>query len=353
MNGSGHPGRQAAPRPSSNSRGMDTHETFETAWRQMKPRVERLLRSRGAAADVVDDVVQETSIKLLRTWDRVDPRRPLWPLARTIALNCLTDHFRKATAEPAAEVPDEPALYDVEEHGLARAQLSAVVRTMRSLRPKDRSVLLAEVGESNAWANDSAHKMARLRARQRLAQALERSAAVFSAVQVGCRRTFTWLQQQGATGAEVAVPAVAGAAVAVSVALSGIAPTNTGGTDNSVGRDSVPPVMAAAGDRAKPTPHRTPERTDRPHGSSAATAAQQPADPASRPVSSPRPAGEQNRPQETKVAEAGGNSAKTGGDERYRYVVVCTDDESGNGRDLTVAYGEQGSEEESMQDHCG
>ncbi|MDQ4126126.1 MAG: sigma-70 family RNA polymerase sigma factor [Actinomycetota bacterium] len=330
---------------------METHEPFEAAWRQMKPRIERLLRSRGAAADVVDDVVQETSIKLLHTWDRVDPRRPLWPLARTIALNCLTDHFRKATAEPAAEVPDEPALYDVEEHGLARAQLSAVVQTMRSLRPKDRSVLLAEVGESNAWANDSAHKMARLRARQRLAQALERSAAVFSAVQVGCRRTFTWLQQQGAAGAEVAVPAIAGAAVAVSVALSGIAPTNTG--SNPVGRDSVPRVMAAAGERVKPTPHRTPERTDRPDGSSAATATQQPAAPASRAASSPRPAREQNRPQETKVAEVGGNSAKTGGDERYRYVVVCTDDESGDGRDLTVAYGEEGSEEESMQDHCG
>lgn len=146
--------------------------SFERIWTRIQPRLRRLLAARGIPSDVADDVLQDTALKLLRSWSRVEPNLPLWPLARTVALNCVVDHYRRSVEVPVGDVPDRPAPGDAEERGLARARLSQARVALTTLRPADQSVLLAEIGLAVRRDNTSAARMARWRARHKLLQAL-------------------------------------------------------------------------------------------------------------------------------------------------------------------------------------
>jgi DNA-directed RNA polymerase specialized sigma24 family protein len=350
MNGNGHRPGEVGTRDEANAASMETTGTsFEAAWALVRPRVERLLRSKGVKPDVIDDVTQETGIKLLTNWARVDPERPLWPLARTIALNCLVDQFRARTAEPVADLPDRPDAYDLEEHGLARARLSVVSDAMASLRPGDRSVLLAEVTADQPTGSSSAVKMARMRARQRLNRALERSAAAFGGVPLALRKVATWVQLTP-SGAESYATSVAGAAIAAVVVLGAVAPAEA---ERLQARPNRKIDVSAAGDQ------RQPRRADRAH----ATKKEQRR--TARPVTdttrdraaeleaeAPAEQGsdDHDEPRETEVAEAGGKSAKAGSGKGYRYVVVCSDEEPDEPLGVTFYDGNQDGDEE--QQHC-
>ena len=179
-----------------------------------------MLAARGATPDVVEDVLQDTALKLLQNWDRVDPDLPLWPLAKTAAVNCFIDRHRGASAVYLADLPDYPAPYDTEERGLARAKLSRVRAALTTLGPADRSVLLAEVGVSPRRTNCSATKMARKRARIRLANALNRVGTAFGGLHLGWRRVATWGQSQLSVELQPLVPAATGTIAALSMALA-------------------------------------------------------------------------------------------------------------------------------------
>ena len=155
----------------------DDRRRFEDAWPSLAARLSARLAKRNVPQAIRDDVVQETALRLLEMWERVDASRSPWPLVVTIAGNLLWDDAnRKSTREVPGVAGDELARSDVEEAAMARAELSNVSRAMRQLTKSQREALLAEVGASDIAASVSpdALKMLRMRARRRLAVILER-----------------------------------------------------------------------------------------------------------------------------------------------------------------------------------
>ena len=154
-------------------------ETFEQAWPELARGLERVLRSRGVSSWLVDDIVQETGLRLFKRWDSVDPELSPWGLTLTIAKNLLWDTtHRQASREMLVDVPERAAAHDVEDAGIARLELWRVARAMGRMNPRYRSVLLAEVGgEEPLGASAAAMKMTRMRARKRLNAILEGASA--------------------------------------------------------------------------------------------------------------------------------------------------------------------------------
>lgn len=190
MSGNAHIGGQGKRSPSPNPSSM---ADFEAAWKELRPLILALLVRRGTPQDVAEDVAQDTAIRLLTNWHLLEEGRPVWPFVRRIALNCLVDRHRRERFDPLDVVADRSDPHDVEEQSLARFRLRAVWRAMSGLSHRDRTILLAEVGMANNCPNDSATKMARRRARQKLTAAVERSGA-FSGIPVAWRRFTAWLQ---------------------------------------------------------------------------------------------------------------------------------------------------------------
>ncbi|MGH2755714.1 MAG: RNA polymerase sigma factor [Actinomycetota bacterium] len=212
---------------------------FEAFWAEMQPRLRTMLLARGVPHDVADDVVQEAAIKLFRGWEEFDHSRPLWPLAKTIAGNCLKDRYRRVQPVPLAELPDGPAPYDVEEHGIARARLRSVAGAMASLRVGDRNALLAEIGGTNRGNNSSATKMARMRARRRLAEVLDKAASAFAGVPLMWRRFSSWIHFQTGTELQSMATSAGSAAIVVTLVISG-----AGGSSSARVRDHDAPRRA-------------------------------------------------------------------------------------------------------------
>lgn len=189
---------------------------FETQWPEIEAQLNRYLLKRGASREVVDEVVQDTAVRLLGCWERIDHGRPLGPLANKIAWNLLIDHHRRVPAFPVAAIPDQCSMYDIEEHRVVRSHLKAAAEGLRQLKERDRAVLLAEVGVGHITTN----RMARLRARRRLQAIVDRVSSTFAGVPLILRRTFGGGQVGSTTDAINAV-AAAGVLVVVSfVALT-------------------------------------------------------------------------------------------------------------------------------------
>jgi DNA-directed RNA polymerase specialized sigma24 family protein len=193
--------------------------SFEQEWRAVMPSLERALARRGVSPWLRDDVMQETALRLYRAWDRVDPERPLLPLAMTIANNVAWDErHRRSLVEVPGEVPDVAAAHDVEELGLARLELQQVRDLMSRLSAPHRSVLLAEVGDADAPAGGpDATKMLRLRARKKMRSLLETTSAgaFVVALPKGLWRLVRGTRRQVVTGAAPAAIAAACSMVAL------------------------------------------------------------------------------------------------------------------------------------------
>jgi DNA-directed RNA polymerase specialized sigma24 family protein len=132
-------------------------------------------------ADFRDDVVQETGLRLFRSWERVRPESQ-WAFALTIATNIIRDEIRKQGRgerihSAAAELCTEG---DVEHEAMVRLELERVRRALDVLGETQRTLLLAEVGEASTVlaTAGSAVKMARMRARKRLRSILDDVSAI-------------------------------------------------------------------------------------------------------------------------------------------------------------------------------
>lgn len=148
---------------------------FEAQWPALATRVERLLARKGIPSEKRDDLLQETAVRLIGMWHKVDPHR-IEALATTIALNLLRDEIRrKKSSDVVAQVPDVAEPCDVEAAGLARVELARVRTAMASLSPKHRSVLLKEIGDGGlSGVSQDAEKMMRMRARKKLQAAMQK-----------------------------------------------------------------------------------------------------------------------------------------------------------------------------------
>lgn len=140
---------------------------FGEAWAELEPQLRRSLSS--APAHVVDDVLQETSIKLLRVWASIDHDRPALPLAVTIARNTLRDELRRTARHSHAELSEEARVRDdLDDVVSARLELARVGTEMSRLTPGQRAALLTEVGGGRRTPDSPKVKMLRARARARL-----------------------------------------------------------------------------------------------------------------------------------------------------------------------------------------
>lgn len=155
---------------------------FESQWPQVAARLGSMLARRGVPADRREDIVQETGLKLLKTWDRVDASKPLWPFTVTIALNLMRDQARKGLyTEVPAEIPDRSNNEDVEEVNLARLELRRAGLALAQMDPGQREVLLAEIEptpHTRSSASPAATKMLRMRARRKLSLLMQQVSAL-------------------------------------------------------------------------------------------------------------------------------------------------------------------------------
>jgi RNA polymerase sigma factor (sigma-70 family) len=192
---------------------------FDDAWRDVEPQLRRSLAARGVPRQERDDLVQETALRLYRSWRTVDAARPLLPFTVTIAMNawrdlCRSEHRRVPVASDVDWV-DVCAVDDVESQVLARDQLGRLAAALRSVPPAQRSLLLDHdelVASVRPLA--PAERVARMRARRQLARLVGRASAALAAL---------WVHRLARTSELTAATACAGV-VAMSAAGVALAP---------------------------------------------------------------------------------------------------------------------------------
>ena len=153
---------------------------FEAEWPALERRLKLVLCHKRVPLTHQEDLLQEVALRLVRTWTTVDKERT-WAFTKTILMNLLRDEYRRRSTRPEDlhEVPDLPARNNIEASGLARLELQRVRQALEELSDAHRSVLLAEVGEHHLEPSDgAATKMMRMRARRKLAAAVEKISAV-------------------------------------------------------------------------------------------------------------------------------------------------------------------------------
>ena len=164
---------------------MERSETFEApefsaVWPELSQRLRRVLHARRVPADLVDDIVQETGLRLFRNWSKVD-QATVWALANTVLLNIVRDEVRKNEVRKRdARLLIAETARNLDDEMLNHLELRRVERVIRKLSDVDQQVLLAEWGVSSdeTFVSPAALKMARMRARRRLRAALGNASAL-------------------------------------------------------------------------------------------------------------------------------------------------------------------------------
>jgi hypothetical protein len=172
---------------------LEEKRQFEKQWPAVAARLGRLLARRRVPAEKRDDIVQETGLRLLHAWNKVDAARPLWPFTLTIALNLMRDEQRRSSTggEVPCAVPDHEDRVNVEETAVARLELRRAGRALALLRSGHRDALLAEVEPSLFVAptgTPAARKMLRMRARRRLTALMQQVSALGAVTVAPIRR---------------------------------------------------------------------------------------------------------------------------------------------------------------------
>lgn len=101
------------------------------------------LRFLGDRQDALE-VCQEVLVRLHRSWERLDPDRPLGPYVRQIAANASRDRLaasrRRSLEVVSAELPPVPSAEPASDGVAARRQLLASVRAcLEGLAPTERT----------------------------------------------------------------------------------------------------------------------------------------------------------------------------------------------------------------------
>jgi DNA-directed RNA polymerase specialized sigma24 family protein len=335
MSANAHEAAKEAMGRIANGKDVETSD-LAAAWPELQRVAIRELTRRGATSHLVDEIVQETALRLLGCWDRLDHSRPLAPLVAKIASNCLKDHYRRIGATPLSEIPDEPANHDVEDRVLARARLRAAGEAMEQLRHRDRSLLLAEIGIGTSQGN----RMARSRARQRLQAIVERTSAAFSMVSLSFRRMMDWINGPGAVET---VGAVTTAGVFLVVSLAALVFDSGRGAQASPHYPEKAPVTGALASAESPRLAKAAPRA-RTGGSFFQTAERAPTVRADESAPDTR--------EKDVRAGAGPASAEKGHGQGYVYVRACIGEDTETEDDdwgvvVVVMDGNQNGEEEA------
>lgn len=260
--------------------GMQMTEFFDTEWSQVSKRIGGTLARRGVAASDREDILQETALRLFRSWDKLDETRPVEPYARVIANNVWRDALRRGPKEdPVEQLPEIVSAPDSVEHVCeVRDEFSRVRRALGAMRLDQSRLLYAvaaeEAGDVPAAPATDAVRMARMRARRQLRVALEVASGLVAAFWAGVCRI-----GRGGLNNPVPVTMVSAAAGAILVLL---APVPDGGATQPESPAPTQTIVVAGGtaaELAQPAPAaavvtgRQVGRVARPAGASARKAA--------------------------------------------------------------------------------
>jgi hypothetical protein len=218
----------------------DQQRQFETQWPALAIRLQRLLARKKVSPWLIEDLVQETGLRLIKMWSRVDQTRPVWPLTATIGLNLLRDELRRGTSNELTQlVPEEASEESVEERGLARLELRAVGGALSQMPERQRRAILADIsGEADGAPVATGVRMMRMRARRKLQHLVDHASMLGVTVGLQLRRVAREAQlfigRAIPTDADRATAAVVGlfAALSFGVAVVPSAPSEAGEIDN-------------------------------------------------------------------------------------------------------------------------
>src|SRR5688500_12226252 len=122
---------------------------FDAEWGAIASDLDRWLVYRGVPRQDVPDVVQETAVRLLRSWDTVDRTRPLVPYARVVALNVWRDRLKAAASrEVSVAALPEPSVEHVEREVVARAEVAKVLAGFATLPETQQDAIRTALAEA-------------------------------------------------------------------------------------------------------------------------------------------------------------------------------------------------------------
>lgn len=235
----------------------DQQRQFEHLWPGLSVRLHRLLSRKKVSRWLVEDLVQETGLRLIRMWPEIDQTKPLWPLTATIALNLLRDELRRAGSKESIQtLPDSPSAENVETRGMARVELRAVGGALAQMPAPQRDAILADLSAgTDETPLASSARMMRMRARRRLQHLMDHASVLGVAVAVQMRRAMRELElvigRVIPTDAERATAAAISllAAISVGVAVAPSPESADGGATRAApeGRTGVVTEMPTVG----------------------------------------------------------------------------------------------------------
>ena len=222
-----------------------SEESFETAWAEIGPWLQRYLCSRKLDSFTSEDIVQETAFRVFRRWDEIDHERSLKPLSVTIAMNLVRDRARRSKREALTDVPESTSSDDVEATALARLELARVGKALNCLSQDQQRLVTYELRAKDAHLpsrSEAAVKMARLRARKKLISAMKTTSVLTAAAWLKLKETVSLRGEN---------------AVALGAAAAILATVPFGAATSLPGRSSKPAYRAASTqDHANTAPSR-------------------------------------------------------------------------------------------------
>ena len=220
--------------------------SFEQEWKRLGPQVAQRLAKQGIARDLVEDVTQETGIRLYQRWEHIDLSKPLLPLAHRIARNRLVDHVRADARLHLEPSPVSTTRSDLtEERALSRMQLDAAVRALPKLSDRYRRLLLDDGRRASGVPSSTADRTARTRARRSLKALMERTSGIAVVPVRGMLRSLTEHAKRARnTLAHVDANLLANALVGAVILITSVPLANL---ERHTDVESAPHLIAAGG----------------------------------------------------------------------------------------------------------
>lgn len=181
--------------------------TLSEVWPEVAARLAGMLRRRGVDGATVEDIVQETAIRVVRSSVRFTDGDDLFRWVAVVGWRLALDARRKTERTELGAVPDRAGPIDVDHLVEQRSQLDATVRGLDRLSCSDRQAILSGLKPSTTSSRQEAVRLAvrRHRARARLMALLEGAGAVLA--WLGFRRRAVGLTRKTVVAA-TALPAV-------------------------------------------------------------------------------------------------------------------------------------------------
>lgn len=192
--------------------GSSSQLSLDEAWPETADRLAEMLRKRGVARAHIEDVVQETAVRVVENSVVFSDTEDLLRWANVVAWRIALDARRrkKLPIDPEASLDTQPAAEDVAHAALARYTVDKLATAFGALTPREQQAL-SVIGTDSTGSRkaDVRLNVRRLRARARLRGLMDGLAGVV----IGLRHA--WRPRRPPIVVAAAVPVVLVAALAL------------------------------------------------------------------------------------------------------------------------------------------